>query len=99
MWFNEDHGIIGGRAKEQLLSSIALEWMMDGAQGLKLKLVVKFSPTPSNPLYPLDRLTKKRKLLKKWWEGPVADRELHPSTRKRVGRVQAQKPAQDFLEK
>ena len=99
MWFNEDHGIIGGRAKEQLLSSIALEWMMDGAQGLKLKLGVKFPPTPSNPLYPLDRLTKKRKLLKKWWEGPVADRELHPSTRKRVGRVQAQKPAQDFLEK
>jgi hypothetical protein len=89
MWFTGDHGIIGGRAKEQLLSSIALEWMMDGAQGLKLKRGVKFLPTPSNPLYLLDRLTKKRKLLKKWREGPVADWELHPSTRKRVGRVQA----------
>ena len=84
MWFTGDHGISGGRAKEQLLSSIALKWMMDGAQGLKLKRGGKFSSTPSNPLYPLDRLTKKRKLLKKWRKGPVADWELHPSARKRV---------------
>lgn len=92
MWFTGDHGIIGSRAKEQLLSSIALEWMMDGAQGLKLKRGVKVSPTPSNPLYPLDRLTKKRKLLKKWREGPVADWELHPSARKRVNALVAYRP-------
>ena len=96
MWFTGDHGIIGGRAKEQPLSSIALERMMEGAQGLKLKRGVKFPPTPTNTLYPLDRLSKKRKLHKKWREGPVADWELHPSARKRV---QAQKPAQDFPER
>jgi hypothetical protein len=84
MWFTGNHDIIGGRAKEQLLSSIALDWMMDGAQGLKLKRGVKFPRTPSNPLYLLERLTKKRKLLKKWREGPVADWELHPLARKRV---------------
>ena len=98
-WFKGDYGVIGGSANEQLLSSIALEWMLDAAQGLKLKRGVKFPLTQSNPLYPLARLTKKRRLSKKWWEGPVSDWELHPSVRKRVGGVQAQKTAQDFLEK
>jgi uncharacterized protein (DUF2235 family) len=79
-------------AKEQPRSSIALEWMLDGARGLKLNRGVKFPPTPSNPLYPLDRLTKKRKLLKKWRECPVADWELHPSARKRVNALAAYRP-------
>ena len=76
--------------------------MLDSAQGLKLERGVKFPPTPSNPLYPLDRLTKKRKLFKKWREGPVSGLGTAPigtQARERVGGVQAQKPAQDFLEK
>jgi len=92
MWFTGDHGVIGGSATEQPLSSIALEWMLDGAEGLKLKRGVKFPPTPSNPLYPLDRLTQKRKLFKKWREGPVSDWELHPSARKRVNALATYRP-------
>ena len=92
MWFTGDHGVIGGSAKEPPLSSIALEWMLDRAQGLKLKHGVKFPPTPSNPLYPLDRLTKKRKLFKNWREGPVSDWELHPLARKRVNTLAAYRP-------
>ena len=56
--------------------------MLDSAQGLKLERGVKFPPTPSNPLYPLDRLTKKRKLCKKWREGPVSDWGQPPLVRK-----------------
>ena len=79
-------------AKEPPLSSIALEWMLDGAKGLKLKRGVKFSTTPSNPLYPLDRLTKKCKLFTKWWEGPMSDWELYPSTRKHVNALATYRP-------
>ena len=66
--------------------------MLDSAQGLKLERGVKFPPTPSNPLYPLDRLTKKRKLFKKWREGPVSDWEPPPSARKRVNALAAYGP-------
>lgn len=48
-WFTGAHGVIGGSANEQLLSSIALEWMLDATQGLKLKRGVKF---PSNAIKP-----------------------------------------------
>ncbi len=88
----QDHGVIGDSAKEPPLSSIVLEWMLDGAKGLKLKRGVKFSTTPSNPLYPLDRLTKKCKLFKKWWEGPMSDWELYPSTRKHVNALATYRP-------
>ena len=92
IWFICDHGVIGDSAKEPPLSSIALEWMLDGAKGLKLKRGVKFSTTPSNPLYPLDRLTKKCKLFKKWWKGPMSDWELYPSTRKHVNALATYRP-------
>ena len=86
MGFTRDNGVIGGSAKEQPLSSIALKWMLDGAKGLKLKRGVQFPPTPSNPLYPLDQLTKKRQ------EGSVSDWELHPSARKRVSAMATYRP-------
>ena len=84
--------MIGGSANEQLLSSIALEWMLDATQGLKLKRGVKFPLTPSNLLYPLARLTKKSRLSKKWREGPVSDWEPRPSARKRVNALAAYGP-------
>jgi hypothetical protein len=52
--------------------------------GAEIETRGQVSSSAINPLYLLDRLTKKRKLLKKWREGPVADWELHPLARKRV---------------
>jgi len=83
LWFVGNHSIVGGSAAEQPLSMIALDWVVQGAGRLTLKLGEKFPPSDPDPLVDAPAIAYKWSLLKKWRQGPVASWEIHPTVHER----------------
>jgi uncharacterized protein (DUF2235 family) len=93
VWFSGDHSVIGGSAPEQAMSSIPLEWIVQGAGRLVLKRGVKFPPTPSNPSLRSDRLADMTGPFKSWRDGPNEKWELHPTVKERLANVGLYRPS------
>ena len=83
LWFVGNHSIVGGSGAAQPLSSIALDWVVQGAGRLALTPGETFPPVAPDPLCDAPELADRRSFLKKWRQGPKQSWEVHPSVRTR----------------
>lgn len=87
MWFIGNHGILGGSRGDRKLAAFSLDWIFQGAKGLKLKPGARMPPVQPNALANAPELRPRRGLFKAWRTGPAARNEVHPSV---LQRMQAQ---------
>lgn len=83
IWFVGNHSIVGGSGPVQPLSSIVMDWVVQGAGRLTLDPTVKFPPDDPDPLAEAPELVYRWSPLKAWRKGPKEDWEVHVSVRTR----------------
>jgi len=84
VWFIGNHGVVGGSAKAQPLSAIALDWVYRGAGKITLEEGMEIPLVDENPLEDSDDLQVKTSPLNRWRDGPHIEADMHPSVRERV---------------
>lgn len=93
LWFVGSHGIVGGSSPSEKLVAYPLEWILEGAKGLRLKDTARIPKERGDPSFETKELTDPGLIyniapgLLEWRDPPKSSGEIHPSVAIRAQRL------------